>query len=488
MNTQQLLGWMKDPGTLGAAAGAQLDTLTQTFPYFQTAHLLYIKSLHNENSFLYNNQLKVAAAYATNRKVLYELITKKSVGAGLPDEKRRETLDVRRETIEEKKSVEEKVIPEKVAEKLVPVQEPKSVTPESSPKTSELSSQNPEPVIQPEFPKKRFVTGPDEWESGMMRQLQLLHHWKSTPQPEEKPKPAEEKPADPDSYREAKQETTPTAADEINTLLYVLVEPGGSEDVPDPGNYRETEDAAEIADVQTASEEPESWEVKVLDAQTAEKAETEPVAEEEEISPVHIPQDPVQQEIIREAISSSIGLEVDDTLPKPEDLVAPGKITAVGSDSQFVEKEKITEPEQSKKIEERKAQPVSEPAAEAETEVTFASWLKQLDSTRKVPVTEPEKVSEKPESKEHTGDLVEKFIQEQPRIRPNKTAFFNPVNMAKKSVQESDEFITETLARIYVKQGNIPKAIRAYQKLSLKFPEKSSYFAALIEELKRTPK
>ena len=106
MNTQQLLGWMKDPGTLGAAAGAQLDTLTQTFPYFQTAHLLYIKSLHNENSFLYNNQLKVAATYATNRKVLYELITKKSaVAAGLPDEKRRETLDVRREIVEEKKSV-----------------------------------------------------------------------------------------------------------------------------------------------------------------------------------------------------------------------------------------------------------------------------------------------------------------------------------------------------------------------------------------------
>ena len=321
-----------------------------------------------------------------------------------------------------------------------------------------------------------------------MRQLQLLHHWKSTPQPEEKPKPTVEKPADPDSYREAKQETTPTAADEINTLLYVLVEPGGSEDVPDPDNYRETEDVAEITDVQTVNEEPESWEVKVLDAQTGEKAEPEPVAEEEEISPVHIPQDPVQQEIIREAISSSIGLEVDDTLPRPEDLVAPGKIAAVDSDSQFVEKEEIKEPEQAKKIEERKAQLVPEPAAEAETEVTFASWLKQLDSARKVPVTEPEKISEKPESKEHTGDLVEKFIQEQPRIRPNKTAFFNPVNMAKKSVQESDEFITETLARIYVKQGNIPKAIRAYQKLSLKFPEKSSYFAALIEELKRTPK
>jgi len=77
MNAQQLLSWMKEPGNLGKEASAQLDTLTQTFPYFQTAHLLYIKSLHNENSFLYNNQLKVSAAYVTNRRVLYELITRK---------------------------------------------------------------------------------------------------------------------------------------------------------------------------------------------------------------------------------------------------------------------------------------------------------------------------------------------------------------------------------------------------------------------------
>src|ERR1041385_4783796 len=79
MNAQQLISWMNKPATLGKEASAQLDTLTQTFPFFQTAHLLYIKSLHNENSFLYNNQLKVAAAYTTNRKVLYELITKKEV-------------------------------------------------------------------------------------------------------------------------------------------------------------------------------------------------------------------------------------------------------------------------------------------------------------------------------------------------------------------------------------------------------------------------
>jgi tetratricopeptide (TPR) repeat protein len=43
--------------------------------------------------------------------------------------------------------------------------------------------------------------------------------------------------------------------------------------------------------------------------------------------------------------------------------------------------------------------------------------------------------------------------------------------------------VTETLARIYEKQGNLQKAIDAYRKLALKYPEKSAYFAALSRSL-----
>ena len=65
-------------------------------------------------------------------------------------------------------------------------------------------------------------------------------------------------------------------------------------------------------------------------------------------------------------------------------------------------------------------------------------------------------------------------------------AYNNPVNMARKSVQESDELVTETLAAIYAQQGNFEKAISFYEKLSLKIPEKSAYFAALIKDLKKS--
>ena len=56
-----------------------LSVLLKNFPYFQTAHMLYAKSLHNTNSVHYNNQLRVTAAYATDRKVLHRLITRQEI-------------------------------------------------------------------------------------------------------------------------------------------------------------------------------------------------------------------------------------------------------------------------------------------------------------------------------------------------------------------------------------------------------------------------
>ncbi|MBR5183525.1 MAG: hypothetical protein IKW15_03540 [Bacteroidales bacterium] len=49
---------------------------------------------------------------------------------------------------------------------------------------------------------------------------------------------------------------------------------------------------------------------------------------------------------------------------------------------------------------------------------------------------------------------------------------------------ESMDFVTETLAAIYADQGYYEKAIDAYAKLILLYPEKSSYFASLVNEIK----
>ena len=78
--------------------------------------------------------------------------------------------------------------------------------------------------------------------------------------------------------------------------------------------------------------------------------------------------------------------------------------------------------------------------------------------------------------------LIDEFIQNQPKIKP-KTEFYSPENMARKSIEDSEKIVTETLAKIYSKQGNIAKAKSIYNQLILRNPEKKSYFASLIRNL-----
>ena len=92
---------------------------------------------------------------------------------------------------------------------------------------------------------------------------------------------------------------------------------------------------------------------------------------------------------------------------------------------------------------------------------------------------------EKNSTKQMQSELIDKFIIANPRIEPVKDKTDRPFeDISQSFVEEKGGFVTETLARIYVNQGYYSKAIDIYEKLSLKFPEKSSYFASQIEKIK----
>ncbi len=80
--------------------------------------------------------------------------------------------------------------------------------------------------------------------------------------------------------------------------------------------------------------------------------------------------------------------------------------------------------------------------------------------------------------------LIDKFIRESPRLVPREEEHTQE-DISESSIREHDGFFTETLAKIYLKQGYYNKAVFTYEKLILKYPEKSDYFAGQIEEIKK---
>jgi hypothetical protein len=75
LNIKELSYLLQNPARLNKEQANSLEKITRAFPYFQSARSLVLKSLKDQESFRYNQELKTTAAYTTDRSVLFDFIT-----------------------------------------------------------------------------------------------------------------------------------------------------------------------------------------------------------------------------------------------------------------------------------------------------------------------------------------------------------------------------------------------------------------------------
>ena len=193
----------------------------------------------------------------------------------------------------------------------------------------------------------------------------------------------------------------------------------------------------------------EQWVDEIPDEEEA--AAAEDVAEEADPTPHLDPEAPMEREALIAAIGRTIEREVEPTAAEPT----------------------VQETQDMERIRAAASSP-------------FAAWLAQ----RAAVVGFGEAGQGLPASSSSTetqgmdaNALIDRFIEQQPRIGKLREVEAPVEEWAKASVMEDPTLVTETMARIFAQQGQIGKARKAYRHLALTYPAKSTYFAAQLKKL-----
>jgi len=120
---------------------------------------------------------------------------------------------------------------------------------------------------------------------------------------------------------------------------------------------------------------------------------------------------------------------------------------------------------------------------------SFSEWIQltKKEGPKPTPKETRNNISEESlidSDKNRNFKLIEKFIQDRPKMKPSASVGKNK-NLAKPFTKEPSKLMTETLAKVYLQQKAYKKAIQAYKILILKNPEKSGFFADQIRAIQK---
>ncbi len=179
-----------------------------------------------------------------------------------------------------------------------------------------------------------------------------------------------------------------------------------------------------------------------------------------------------------ESTTEKRSIDLKKELSKVEINVKEAPKEKISSSVQSTSK-KLTKKILAKKLE---FQPKNPTPPSKDQKLSFLDWIQFTEENQ---ITS-HKNYEKEEPLIEKLNIINRFIGANPQIPPlGKT---ETIDSAVKQEFNSEELMTETLAKVLVKQKKYKKAISAYKILSLKYPEKNVFFTWQIQEIKKLQK
>ena len=445
MNKSNIIEWMDNPASVDEEATRELRDIIQEFPASPILHWLYLKGLQNQKSYLFNSALSRAAIGSPNRSQLLEWV-------GLQQA----------ETEDAKKQRFEFVIPEIEKEPEVEVKEEVKAAPVVTEEKKEEPVRVVPTIAPPRAKKKAPADLPDDIKALLEKSKRIRTGYN-------------------DGHPSEVEQTKEEPVVPVSKTPEVKIE----EPVSDLPEVREEEVKADPVHLEVEEEVfPELVEVFV-----------EPVIKEkvEEVS--FAIEEPAEEETYF-SIDLDLGI-AEESVQEEEKIPEPVEV----ENSFSIELEDYSTDEGV--VEKDEAEPVD---ISQINDADFTSWLKTLKSDEpmkeeEIPALEPvalkeeisftletDVVPQEPKKidpvKEKKIELIDKFLEVRPKITPRKEDF-SLLNIADNPESDDNQFVTETLAKVYLAQGHLNKAIEAYEILGLKYPEKNTFFADRIRDIKR---